>query len=307
METTKDHIIKSGSMIDGADIHLPIPATTPEMVGHYRDYLRLNHMDVNLLITPKFSSLGCHLKADPEADPFVMQFIYPIRQTGQIAYLTLLDGKVEWRYHDSLIRYPQCPVLSDPIRMRWLDGLFAAFYLEAELPGSLDGALELLGPWDRVRWVKTNLFEGGRPGETLSDEIDLRVFDLAWDHREPSFLDWVADGLHKDRKRFRRTTFPSGGVGADFYLLRYNGRRAVANPMGQRNPIRYLAGVVNTVLQPEYQLRRFRDARLGKDGILMPLTRKDWQTLTDTYGEMAIEARFDTIDAIPCFFEGRKP
>ena len=50
-----------------------------------------------------------------------------------------------------------------------------------------------------------------------------------------------------------------------------------------------------TPAKPDYELRRFRDKKPGKDGILMPLTPRDWETLSDIYGPMAIEARFSSI------------
>lgn len=53
--------------------------------------------------------------------------------------------------------------------------------------------------------------------------------------------------------------------------------------------------VLNSILQPDYELPRFRDKKLGKDGILMPLTSRDWETLSDIYGPMAIEAGFSSI------------
>jgi|GEM_PF-2139034 len=67
------------------------------------------------------------------------------------------------------------------------------------------------------------------------------------------------------------------------------------------------AGIVNGLLQPDYELRRFRDKKLGKDGILMPLTPKDWETLTDAYGPRAIEARFSPIHRHIKTAKGRRP
>src|SRR5690606_31987272 len=161
----------------------PIPATTPEMVADYWRHLQLNHSNGDLLIGAGFVMLGPRLTADPKADSFTIQLSNPIHTNGDVAYLTLANGTVEWRYARSEVRYARCPIVRDPVLLQWLDGLFAAFYLEAELPGSLDGALEMLGPWDRVRWVRTNLFEGGRPEDTLSAEIDLWVYDLNWTER----------------------------------------------------------------------------------------------------------------------------
>lgn len=59
----------------------------------------------------------------------------------------------------------------------------------------------------------------------------------------------------------------------------------------------HLSGIANNILPPDYELRRFRDKKLGKDGILMPLAPKDWETLTTAYGPMAIEARFTALHA----------
>ncbi|SEL23946.1 hypothetical protein [Parapedobacter koreensis] len=271
------------------------PATTPAMMAHYRRHLRLNHAETDLLAMPGFAILGPHLTADPHADPFIIQFSNPLRPTGAVAYLTLRDGAVEWRYASPWIRYARCPIVHDPVLMQWLDGLFAAFYLEADLPASLNDALEMLGPWDRVRWVRTNLFEGGRSGETLTEEIDLWVYDLSGTEPLEQFLSWISKGLDKDGKHFRYTACCEGDKDNTFYFLRYGKREAMAFPAGQPKPLRYLAGIANSILQPDYELRRFRDKKLGKDGILMPLAPQEWEALATAYGPMAVETRFSPI------------
>jgi len=299
MKEAEDTPIKAADIIAKTEAIRPVPATTPAMVEHYRRYLQLNHSDKDLLIMSGFTILGPGLTADPNADPFIIRLSNPIHTKGHVAYLTLANGTVNWRYAHSEVRYARCPIVHDPVLMQWLDGLFAAFYLQAELPESLNGALEMLGPWDRVRWVRTNLLEGGRPEETLSEEIDMWVYGL--NSKEPfeQFLSWISEGLHKDEKHFRYTVCREGDKDTEFYLLRYREREAMAYPAGKQQPIGYLAKVLNSVLQPDYELRRFRDKKLGKDGILMPLTPKDWEKLTDAYGPTAIEARFSTIHTPP--------
>ncbi|GGG94058.1 hypothetical protein GCM10007415_31380 [Parapedobacter pyrenivorans] len=296
MKNEKDTIIKARAIIARAETLPPIPATTPEMIGHYRKYLQLGHQDRELLLLSPFIPLGPQVTANPDADPFVIRLSDPTRPEGRVAYLLLRNGAVEWRYHHAWIRHARCPIVHDPVLMQWLDGLFAAFYLDAGLPGSLDGALEMLGPWDRVRWVQTNLFEGGRPEETLTEEIDVWVYDLSYTAPLEQFLCWVSEGLDKDGEQFRYTACCEG-EDAEFYFLRYGKREAMAFPNGQPEPLRYLAGIVNGILQPDYELRRFRDKKLGKDGILMPLAPNDWETLTTAYGPMAIEARFTPLHA----------
>ena len=292
MNKAKDITIKSKDTIANAEAIRSVPATTPTMMEHYRWYLRLSHSNEDLLVGAGFAMLGPRLIVVPHADSFIIRFSNPIYTNGHVAYLTLANGTVEWRYTRIAAPCAHCPIVSDPVLMQWLDGLFAAFYLQAELPGSLDGALEMLGPWDRVRWVQTNLFEGGRPEETLTEEIDMWVYDFNWTERLEAFLCWISEGLDKDEKHFRYSVFCKGNKDAEFYSIRYRERLAMAFPARKEQPILYLAGVVNSILQPDYELRRFRDKKLGKDGILMPMAAKDWETLTTAYGPMAIEARF---------------
>src|SRR5690606_14210437 len=121
------------------------------------------------------------------------------------------------------------------------------------------------------------------------------VYDLHSTERLEIFFRWISEGLDKDEKHFRYTVCCEGGEDTEFYLLRYREREALAFPAGKEQPVLYLAGIVNGLLQPDYELRRFRDKKLGKDGILMPLTSGDWEKLTDAYGPMAIEARFSPI------------
>lgn len=295
MKEAEDTLIKATATIAKAEAIRPVPATTPEMMEYYRQHLQLNHSKKDLLIGAGFAVLGPGLTAKSDADSFIIRLSNPIHTNGHVAYLTLANGTVEWRYAHSTVRYVRCPVVRDPVLMQWLDGLFAAFYLEAELPGSLDGAIEMLGPWDRVRWVQTNLFEGGRPEETLSEEIDMWVYDLHSTERLATFFCWISEALDKDEKHFRYTVCWEGGEDTAFYLLRYREREARAFPAGKEQPVLYLAEVLNSILQPDYELRRFRDKKLGKDGILMPLTPEEWEKLTDAYGPMAIEARFRSI------------
>lgn len=266
MKKVKNTIIKARAVNARAEDLPPIPATTPEMIGHYRRHLQLGHQDRELLLLSPFIPLGPEVTANPDADPFVIRLSDPTLPEGRVAYLLLRNGAVEWRYHHSWIRHARCPIVQDPVLMQWLDGLFAAFYLDAGLPGSLDGALEMLGPWDRMRWVQTYLFEGGRPEETLTE----------------------------DKNHFRYTACCEG-EDAEFYFLRYGKREAMAFPAGQAEPLLHLAGIVNSILQPDYELRRFCDKKLGKDGILMPLAPNDWEALITAYGPMAIEARFSPI------------
>jgi len=105
----------------------------------------------------------------------------------------------------------------------------------------------------------------------------------------------LGPGLTADPNADPYTVCREGDKDTEFYLLRYLEREAMAYPAGKQQPIGYLAKVLNSVLQPDYELRRFRDKKLGKDGILMPLTPGEWETLTDAYGPMAIEARFSSI------------
>ncbi|MEC3881610.1 hypothetical protein [Parapedobacter sp. 10938] len=295
MNKAKDITIKSKDTIANVEAIRPVPATTPAMIAHYRRYLQLNHSNKDLLVGAGFAMLGPRLTVDSHADSFIIRFSNPIHTEGHVAYLTLANGTVEWRHTRIAAPCAHCPIVSDPVLMQWLDGLFASFYLQAELPESLNGALEMLGPWDRVRWVQTNLFEGGRPEETLSAEIDLWVYDLNWTRRLEAFLCWISDGLYKDEKHFCYAVCCEGGEDTAFYLLRFRKREVKAFPENKKQPILYLANMLNRVLQPDYELRRFTDPELGKDGILMPLAPRDWAALTTTYGPMAIEARFNSI------------
>lgn len=204
MKEAEYTLIKATATIAKAEAIRPVPATTPEMMEYYRRHLQLNHSNTDLLIGAGFAVLGPRLTADLNADRFTIRLSDPICTKGHVAYLTLANGTVEWRYARSEIRYARCPTVRDPVLMQWLDGLFSAFYLEAELPGSLDGAIEMLGPWDRVRRVQTNLFEGGRPEETLSAEIDLWVYDLNWTGRLEAFLHWISQALHMIRQAQRQ-------------------------------------------------------------------------------------------------------
>ncbi|PPK99308.1 hypothetical protein [Parapedobacter indicus] len=307
MKEAEDTLIKATNIIAKAEAIRPVPATTPEMMEYYRQHLQLNHSNKDLLIGAGFAVLGPRLTADLNADRFTIRLSNPIYTKGDVAYLTLANGTVNWRYAHSEVRYARCPTVRDPVLMQWLDGLFAAFYLQAELPESLNGALEMLGPWDRVRWVRTNLFEGGRPEETLSEEIDMWVYDLHSTERLEIFFRWISEGLDKDEKHFRYTVCCEGDEDTVFYLLRYREREALAFPAGKEQPVLYLAAVLNSILQPDYELRRFRDKKLGKDGILMPMTPKDWETLSGIYGPMAIEARFSPIHGHVKTTKGRRP
>lgn len=305
MNKAKDITIKSKDTIANAEAIRSVPATTPTMMEHFRRYLQLSHSNEDLLVGAGFAMLGPRLIVAPHADSFIIRFSNPIYTNGHVAYLTLANGIVEWRYTRVAAPCAHCPIVSDPVLMQWLDGLFAAFYLQAELPESLNGALEMLGPWDRVRWVQTNLFEGGRPEETLSAEIDLWVYDLNWTERLETFLCWISEGLDKDKKHFRYAVCREGGERTAFYLLSFRKREVKAFPENKKQPILYLANVLNSILQPDYELRRFIDPKLGKDGILMPLAPGDWEALTTTYGPMAIEARFRGISKQPT--EGGTP
>lgn len=271
---------------------------TPEMIRHYRHHLRLQQAKSDWLTAPRFASLGSFLQADPYSEPFVMQIVYPIYPNGQVAYLSLQDGTPQWRYHETWVRYSLCPVVRDPVLVQWLDGLFAAFYLEAGLPASLGYSAGLPGPEDRVRWVRACLFESDRTDEALHREIDSWVYDLRRTDPLKNFLSWVACTLLADGRTLRYTAFDStGDRTADFYALRYGEREAYAYPGYEPDPVRYLASILNEVLHPDYELRRFRDPRLGKDGILMPLSRADWDSLADAFGPMTIEARFQPVAA----------
>lgn len=167
--------------------------------------------------------------------------------------------------------------------------------MEATENNEMDGAIELLGPWNRLLWVKTNLFAGGRTGGPPLDDINTWVYDLRTPDVPQLFLEWVGDGLHDDKKNFRHTVFSKDGGREVFYLLRFGERETMAYPYAKKHAIHYLAAVLNNILQPDYELRRFRDPKLGKDGILMPLAAGEWEALIDAYGPMAIEARFSSI------------
>ncbi|WP_257957554.1 hypothetical protein [Parapedobacter tibetensis] len=58
MKATKDIIIEATDVIERAKAIRSVPATTPEMIGHYRRHLQLNHAETDLLITPTFAAHG---------------------------------------------------------------------------------------------------------------------------------------------------------------------------------------------------------------------------------------------------------
>lgn len=200
MKQEKDITNKARDIIAQVEALPAIPATTPAMMAHYRRHLQLSHSNKELLIGAGVAVLSPRLTAAPNTDPFIIRLSNPIHTKGQVAYLSLANGTVEWRH-------------------------------------------------------------------ARSAEIDLWVYVLNRTERLEAFLCWVSQALDKDGTHFRYAVCRERGEDTVFYQLRFRKREAEAFPADKKQPILYLANMLNCLVQPDYELRRFTDPKLGKGGI----------------------------------------
>lgn len=107
----------------------PTPATTPAMIQAFWHRLfreRTHHAKLDWL-----QGFGNMIYADTYASPFIIRLYHNDPKDKRVAYLSVISGYVEWRFGVKTGGFAQCPVVTDPELIEWLDSLFW-FYTATE-------------------------------------------------------------------------------------------------------------------------------------------------------------------------------
>ncbi|RQP18361.1 MAG: hypothetical protein EAS52_05725 [Parapedobacter sp.] len=108
----------------------PTPATTPAMILAF--WHRLFRERTHQIKLDWLQGFGNMVYADTYASPFVIRMYHNDAKDKRVAYLSATDGCAEWRFGVKAGGFAQCPVVSDPELMEWLDGLFWFYTVTAE-------------------------------------------------------------------------------------------------------------------------------------------------------------------------------
>lgn len=100
----------------------PKPTTTPAMVTAF--WHRLFRGRSSQAKLDWLQGFGNVAYADPYASPFVVRLYHNDTKDQRVAYLSVVDGWVEWRFGTKATGYSKCPVATDPGLIAWLDSLF---------------------------------------------------------------------------------------------------------------------------------------------------------------------------------------
>lgn len=100
----------------------PTPATTPAMIQAFWHRLfreRSQHVELDWL-----QGFGNIIYADTYASPFIIRLYHNEPKDKRVAYLSVTEGIVEWRFGIKAMGFAQCSVVTDPELIAWLDSLF---------------------------------------------------------------------------------------------------------------------------------------------------------------------------------------
>jgi|GEM_PF-1349965 len=107
----------------------PGSATTPAMIQAL--WRRLFREHTSQLALDWLHGFGNVVYADTYASPFIIRLYHNDPKDKRVAYLSVTDGCVQWRFGVKAGGFTRCPVVTDPELMEWLDGLFW-FYTATE-------------------------------------------------------------------------------------------------------------------------------------------------------------------------------
>lgn len=108
----------------------PTPATTPAMIQAF--WHRLFHERTHQAKLDWLRGFGNVIYADTYASPFIIRMYHNDPKDKRIAYLSVTNGCLEWRFGIKAVGFAQCPVVTDPELMEWLDSLFWFYTVTAE-------------------------------------------------------------------------------------------------------------------------------------------------------------------------------
>ena len=108
----------------------PAPATTSAMIqafwhGLFRGHTHQTGLDW-------LHGFGNVVYADTYASPFIIRMYHTDPADKRVAYLSAVSGRVEWRFGEKAGGFAQCPVVTDPELMEWLDSLFWFYTVTTE-------------------------------------------------------------------------------------------------------------------------------------------------------------------------------
>src|SRR5690606_17807647 len=108
----------------------PTPATTSAMVQAFWHRLfqeRAHQAELDWL-----QGFGNVIYADTYASPFIIRMYHTDPKDKRVAYLSVVSGRVEWRFGIKAVGFAECPVVTDPELMEWLDSLFWFYTVTAD-------------------------------------------------------------------------------------------------------------------------------------------------------------------------------
>lgn len=107
----------------------PTPATTSAMIQAFWQRLfreRTTQVELDWL-----KGFGNIIYADAYISPFIIRLYHNDPKDKRVAYLSVTDGCVEWRFGIKAMGFAHRPEVADPELMEWLDSLFW-FYTATE-------------------------------------------------------------------------------------------------------------------------------------------------------------------------------
>lgn len=267
---------------------------TPEMIGHYREFLARKHWVADWLDDK--AAFGGTLYADPEMYPFIVQFH---KRNGihhnETAYLAVIDGEVQWRHTYNVTGYQYCPIVDDQYLIERLDAIFARYYAKHGLPGALTDLEEPLGSWNRLEWTGAKFFGDQQPGDPTSLFPEHVVAELiVWDGIR-SFLRVFSSSLYKDENHLSTKWVGPGKDRKRVLAMQYRAKTQYIDVAMPGNLVRQVLLSLNHVLWPDYEIRRCLDGFTGCGSMLLPMSPMDWERLEALHGRDAVAEKFEKI------------
>jgi len=108
----------------------PTPATTPAMIQAF--WHRLFRERTCQATLEWLHGFGNVVYADTYASPFIIRLYHNDSKDKRVAYLSVSNGRVVWRFGIKAVGFVQCPVAADPELIDWLDSLFWFYTVTAE-------------------------------------------------------------------------------------------------------------------------------------------------------------------------------
>lgn len=270
--------------------HISTSNISREMIGHYRQLLSLRHEKTDWL--RDYSGFGDQLRVFAASHLFIIRFDQAYKE-GSVAYLSVVNGGVEWRYANLDCGYMRCPVVVDPKAIGQLDEVFMRYYRQNRLPDALGDDGQHLS--ERLAWLNDHFFSTDKVVDSTIVKDEEMIGELfCWDGVF-DFLTYISYNLGGHRRRFKLAWVDVRNYPERLLKIRF-GRQVRFVDVGMAGCLYlHLLLCLNEIFWPYFEIRRYRNGNTGPGGVLPILSVHDWDRLEHMHGCEAVDSKFERI------------